>query len=169
MNRLKRIISKIMAICLCASYINVLPATAADNEGYSLQNSGFENPSISKTYDQPIDSNVPNWSTTAYGKKIELLKENKGTYIPGYTLTPKEGLQAAELNADEQSSLYQSIKTTPGSFVKWGISHHGRNGYDTMLLVIGPKQSVNPAKKEKDGYYDQFMKMGQYIKGTSKN
>lgn len=166
MSRLKRIISKIMAICLCTSYINVLPTAAADNEGYSLQNSGFENPSISKTYDQPIDSNVPNWSTTAYGKKIEILKENSGTYIPGYKLTPREGLQAAELNADEQSSLYQNIQTTPGSFVKWGISHHGRNGYDTMLLVIGPKQSVNPAKKAKDGY-DQFMKMGQYVKNNS--
>ena len=84
-----------------------------------------------------------------FGQLIEILKKNNGVYIKNYTLTPRAGLQAAELNADEQSSLYQSIKTTPGSFVKWGISHHGRNGYDTMLLVIGPKQSVNPAKKAK--------------------
>ncbi len=166
MNRLKRIISKITVICLCATCVSALPCAASDEDNYSLQNSGFELPSISDSYQQPLDSSVPNWSTTAYEKKIELLRENTNVHIKGQTLTPKAGFQAAELNADEQSSLYQSIKTTPGSFVKWGISHHGRNGYDTMLLVIGPKQAVDPAKKTKTGY-DQFMKMGQYIKGNS--
>ena len=146
--------------------INVVPALAAAEDNYSLQNSGFELPAISGDYTQPLASTVPNWNTTAYGQKIELLRANNGTYITGQELKPKAGLQAAELNADEQSSLYQNIKTTPGSFVKWGISHHGRNGYDTMLLVIGPKQSVDPAKKTKTGY-DQFMKMGQYISGNS--
>ena len=145
MNRLKTIISKIAVICLCSLCINVLHSSAVDDESYSLQNSGFELPTISGNYQQPLDSNVPNWSTTAYGKKIELLRENTGVYIDGKKMSPKMGSEAAELNADEQSSLYQSVKTTPGSFVKWGISHHGRNGFDTMLLVIGPKQSVDPA------------------------
>lgn len=167
MSRLKRIISIIAVICLCSSFITVLTVSAAKSDNYSLQNSGFELPTISGDFQQPLASNVPDWSTTAYGNKFEFLRENNGVYIKGKKLAPKAGLQAAELNADEQSSLYQSIKTTPGSFVKWGISHHGRNGYDTMLLVIGPKQSVNPSKKSKNGY-DQFMKMGQYIKGNSK-
>ena len=166
MSKLKRFISTLMAICVCSLCINVVPALAATEDNYSLQNSGFELPAISGDYTQPLASTVPNWNTTAYGQKIELLRANNGTYITGQELKPKAGLQAAELNADEQSSLYQSIKTTPGSFVKWGISHHGRNGYDTMLLVIGPKQSVDPAKKTKTGY-DQFMKMGQYISGNS--
>ena len=166
MNRLKTIISKIAVICLCSLCINVLHSSAAAEDNYSLQNSGFELPAISGDYTQPLASTVPNWNTTAYGQKIELLRANNGTYITGQELKPKAGLQAAELNADEQSSLYQSIKTTPGSFVKWGISHHGRNGYDTMLLVIGPSQPVDPAKKSKTGY-DQFMKMGQYIKSHS--
>lgn len=162
MSRLKRKITTIVAICLCVSFITFLPVSAASNENYSLQNSGFELPVISGSYQQPLASDVPYWNTTAYGKKVEILKENTGVYIDSYKLTPREGLQAAELNADEQSSLYQSIKTTPGSFVKWGISHHGRSGYDTMLLVIGPKQSVDPIKPTKNDY-DQFMKMGQYI------
>lgn len=167
MSRLKRIIASIVAICLCTSCFSVMSATAAESENFSLQNSGFEEPNIgSASYTQPLESSVPYWNTTAYGKKIEILKENTGVYIDKYKLTPREGLQAAELNADEQSSLYQSIKTTPGSFVKWGISHHGRSGYDTMLLVIGPKQSVDPIKPTKNGY-DQFMKMGQYISSNS--
>ena len=166
MSKLKKFISALIAFCVCSMCINIVPVFADDEDNYSLQNSGFELPAITKIYDQPLAPNVPNWNTTAHGQKIEILKANTGTYIPGRPLNPKAGLQAAELNADEQSSLYQSIKTTPGSFVKWGISHHGRNGYDTMLLVIGPKQSVNPAKKVKTGY-DQFMKMGQYIHNRS--
>lgn len=166
MSKLQRSISSILAACLCSLCVNVVPSFAADTDNYSLQNSGFEFPTVSGSYQQPHASNVPGWSTTAFEQKIELLRENNGVYIDKQKLSPKAGLQAAELNADEQSSLYQSIKTTPGSFVKWGISHHGRNGYDTMLLVIGPKQSVNPAKDSKDGF-DQFMKMGKYIHSHS--
>ena len=169
MSRLKRFISTMLAFCLCLTCISILPVSAdeaVDASVFSLQNSGFEDPVISGTYQQKVDSDVPYWSTTAHEKKIELFKANTGTYITGKRLEPKAGLQAAELNADEASSLYQSIQTTPGSFLKWGISHHGRNGYDTMLLVIGPKQDVNPAKKIKTGY-DQFMKMGQYIHSHS--
>ena len=156
MSRLKKILTTTVAVCISSMYFNVVPTLATAENNYSLQNSGFELPAISKTYDQPLASNVPNWNTTAYGQKIELLTANNGVYITGKRLAPKVGTQAAELNADEQSSLYQSIKTTPGSFVKWGISHHGRNGYDTMLLVIGPKQSVDPIKPTKNDY-DQFM------------
>ncbi|MDD6762767.1 MAG: InlB B-repeat-containing protein, partial [Clostridiales bacterium] len=170
MNIIKRIISKALIGCLCISTVNmfnVLPSSAAEEElPNSLQNSGFELPEIKKEYEQQPDAAVPYWHTTAFEGKIELLRKNTGTYIPGYTLTPREGLQAAELNADEASSLYQNVKTIPGSFFKWGISHHGRNTgentYDTMLLVIGPKQDIDPAKTAKDGS-DQFMKMGDYI------
>ena len=167
MNRLKRFISNFMALCICTSSLAALPVKAEDIVYDSLQNCGFEEPSIGTTsYKQVQGTTVPNWNTTAYGGLVEILRQNNGVYIPNYTLTPREGSQAAELNADEQSSLYQSIKTVPGSFVKWGISHHGRNGYDTMLLVIGPKQSVDPSKKSKVGY-DQFMKIGNYIKNNS--
>ena len=171
MNRIKRIISKALIVCLCVSTVNmfnVLPSSAAEEElPNSLQNSGFEEPSIgSTTYVQKPDAEVRYWNTTAFEGKIELLKANSGVYIKDttkdYDLKPREGLQAAELNADEASSLYQNVKTIPGSFFKWGISHHGRDGLDTMLLVIGPKQSIAPAKTAKAGK-DQFMNMGKYI------
>lgn len=166
MSKSKKTLSKLLAVCLCFSCIGSIPVSATNKDDYSLQNSSFEEPVITDIYKQLPDGSIPNWNTTAAEDKIEIFKANLGTYIEKFQLNPKAGNQAAELNADEQSSLYQNVKTVPGSFLKWGISHHGRSGYDTMLLVIGPKQSNNPDKPSKDGY-DQFMKMGQYIHNNS--
>ena len=44
---------------------------------------------------------------------MELLRENTGVYIPGVTVAPRDGVIAAELNADEESSLYQVVNTEP--------------------------------------------------------
>lgn len=170
MTSLKKVIACMIVLSLCLPSFGIVQADTV-TMNTSLQNCGFENPDLSlngngSNYYQFVHQNsIPDWNTTAYEGKIEILVANN-KYISNYMLLPREGIQAAELNADEQSSLFQSINTTPGSFVKWGISHHGRNGYDTMLLVIGPKQDVDPAKKTKNSL-DQFMKIGDYIKGNS--
>ena len=47
-----------------------------------LQNGSFEDgPTFLKEYSQPDQKDVPDWNTTAFQGKIELFKENKGTYI----------------------------------------------------------------------------------------
>lgn len=144
-------------------------STNADVQN-NIQNGGFEKPVLTKTYEQP--TSVPHWKTTAYEKKIELFKENTGTYIPNVTLTPPEGNQAAELNADEPSTLYQYIDTSSGSLYEWGLYHRGRSGTDTMALIIGPKQFdeqgnvVDPAKPSKTTQ-DQFMKMVEWLKDNA--
>ena len=69
----------------------------------------------------------------------------------GVTLKPSAGDIAAELNAEEESTLCQYVKTTPSSVYEWGLNHGARNGTDTMALVIGPKQDVNPSKPSKNG------------------
>ena len=52
-----------------------------------LQNGSFEEgPTFEGNYSQPDQKNVPFWNTTAFQEKIELFKENTGTYIPGVTL-----------------------------------------------------------------------------------
>ena len=128
-----------------------------------LQNGSFEDgPTFLKEYSQPDQKDVPDWNTTAFQGKIELFKENKGTYISGVTLKPSDGTYAAELNADEESTLYQNVKTVPSSVYEWGLDHGARNGTDTMALVIGPKQSVNPSKPSKDGR-DQLMQMVDWL------
>lgn len=144
----------------------------------NLQNGSFEDPTIaslgSKTfYAQPDDSKVPHWNTTAFGEKIELFKAvgngTTGHFVSGKNIQVVDGDQAAELNADEASSLYQYINTESGSKYKWQLSHRGRAGSDIMALVIGPKQFdengnvVDPAKTSKAGS-DQFMAMIEWVK-----
>ena len=129
-----------------------------------LQNGSFEEGQTwTNSYLQLEQSKVPFWNTTAYNPTvIELLKENKGVYIPNVTVKPSAGDYAAELNADEESTLYQNVKTTPSSVYEWGLDHGARNGTDTMALVIGPKQSFDPSKPSKAGR-DQLMQMVDWL------
>lgn len=137
-------------------------ANAASDEN-KLKNGSFEEGQTwTNSYRQPNQSEVPYWNTTAFQSKIELFRENTGTYIGGVKLSPTDGTYAAELNADEESTLYQYVKTTPSSVYEWGIDHGARNGADTMALVIGPKQSVDPSKPNKAGR-DQFMQMVDWL------
>ena len=134
--------------------------TAGDRK---LQNGSFEEgPTFTGNYSQPDQSAVPSWSTTAFQGKIELFRKNTNTYITGVTLEPTNGTYAAELNADEESTLYQNVKTSPSSVYEWGLDHGARNGTDIMALVIGPRQSVDPSKPSKDGR-DQLMQMVDWL------
>lgn len=134
-----------------------------DSSVNKLQNGSFEyGPTFPGNYSQPDQNDVPSWNTTAFQGKIELFKENTSTYIPGVKLKPSDGTYAAELNADEESTLYQNVKTSPSSIYEWGLDHGARNGTDTMALVIGPKQSVNPSKPSKEGR-DQLMQMVDWL------
>ena len=152
----------LLSLCLLVTMLLPLTAAAADDtpDNRKLQNGSFEKHSVttwsSGAYAQPDQSKVENWNTTAYNSTgtdglIELFKENKGTYITGITLKPSDGVVAAELNADEESTLYQNVNTSPSSIYEWGLDHGGRTTMDTMALVIGPKQSVNPSKRSKAG------------------
>lgn len=143
------------------SITNVFADTTVDNN--NLKNGSFEEGQTwTDKYKQPLQKDVPAWNTTAFQGKIELFRENTGVYIKNVTLAPTDGLYAAELNADEESTLYQNVKTSPSSVYKWGLDHGGRNGTDTMALIIGPKQSLDPSKPSKDGR-DQFMQMVDWL------
>lgn len=144
--------------------------TATNTANNKLQNGSFEEgQTFTGNYEQPDQSAVPSWNTTAFQGKIELFRKNTGVYItPKVILEPTAGSYAAELNADEESTLYQNVKTTPSSVYEWGLDHGGRNGKDIMALVIGPKQSVDPSKPSKEGR-DQFMQMVDWLKDPEKN
>ena len=138
-------------------------AAAEDTTTNRLQNGSFEEgQTFEKAYDQP--SVVPYWNTTAFQGKFELFRDNPNTYLtnPNVRLTPTHGFYAAELNADEESTLYQIVKTTPSSLYEWGLDHGARNGTDIMALIIGPNQSVKPSKPSKEGR-DHFMQMIDWL------
>lgn len=162
--RASKILRAVIAIiCIIAIACVEIVYSATEDDNRKLLNGSFEEgQTFTGNYSQPDQSAVPSWNTTAFQGKIELFRKNTGTYINGVTLEPKDGTYAAELNADEESTLYQNVKTTPSSVYEWGLDHGGRNGTDIMALVIGPKQSKDPSKPNKDGR-DQFMQMVDWL------
>ena len=163
--KIRAVIARVLLLAVACAGIVYAAATGTtgNTNEKKLQNGSFEDgPTFSGNYSQPDQSAVPYWNTTAFGGKIELFKENTTTYISNVTLKPTDRTYAAELNADEESTLYQNVKTTPSSVYEWGLDHGGRNGTDTMALVIGPKQSVNPSKPSNAGR-DQFMQMVDWL------
>ena len=154
----------LLGICLAISMCTMV-ANAQEADSNKLQNGSFEkDQSWKKEYMQLEQDAVPYWNTTAFQGKIELFMENKNTYFknPDMILKPSDELYAAELNADEESTLYQNVITTPSSVYEWGLDHGARNGADTMALIIGPSQSYDPSKPSKAGR-DQLMQMVDWL------
>lgn len=160
----ERVYAVLLSLCLVVGMGAGLTYASADGDR-KLQNGSFEDGQkwTDKYYIQTSQNDVPSWNTTATDGRIELFRENKNTYFSnGVTLKPSAGTYAAELNADEESTLYQVVKTTPSSVYEWGLDHGARNGADTMALIIGPNQSVKPSKTGKSGR-DQFMQMVDWL------
>lgn len=187
----KRILAAALTVGVIASGVAGVMLFANAEDSNRLMNGNFEEPAFTGTYTQYTNDNVPYWETTAYNTtgqngKIELFRANNGTYVPGVTLTPSEGSQAAELNADEESSLYQVVSTYPSTIYEWGLDHGSRTNLDTMALIIGPEQEIAPSKTFGLGYNqgdlsnyenpplregykygrDQWMQMVDWLKDT---
>lgn len=110
-----RVCGLLLGLCLAVG-LTAGVAYADDGQTNNLQNGSFEEgPTFSGAYSQPDQGSIPAWNTTAFQGKIELFKTNTGTYIDGVTLTPPYGTYAAELNAEEESTLYQNAKINPSS------------------------------------------------------
>ena len=152
----------LLGFCIAAG-LSIGIVYAEDTDNGKLKNGSFEEEqSWSGNFLSPDQGNVPAWNTTASDGKIELFRKNTNVYIKGVTLKPTDGDIAAELNANEESTLYQNVATMPSSIYEWGLDHGARNGTDTMALVIGPQQTVNPAKPSKNGR-DQLMQMVDWL------
>ena len=137
-------------------------ATAASCIGadtIALTNAGFESPAIAaRSYRIMSESNVPGWSTTASDRQIELWSAGFGN------VTPAEGQQFAELNANMTSALYQDVTTTPGARVTWSLAHRGRSGVDTMRVVIGrPGGTLAEVARMSDGTSGWGRHSGTYV------
>jgi hypothetical protein len=101
----------------------------------ALVNGSFEQPSIpAKSYRQIVDTEVPGWNTTATDKKIEIWSDGYGG------VSSPSGSQFAELNATQDSELYQEVATVPGQKLVWSLYHRARGAGsvgDTMYVNIG--------------------------------
>lgn len=112
----------------------------------SIQNGSFETPAIGSWYSiMPDTTNSIAWKTTASDHKIELARPSKNMSAANsayHTTTAVDGYQFAELCANEVGALYQTVSTFSGNTLKWGFSHRGRSGEDTMELWIGTPDDV---------------------------
>lgn len=184
MKKYKKIIAILLSLALIISTFGIFEVSAATKDTrYSkkyLQNGGFEENKDSYRwrtdhYVQPFKDTVPYWDTTAYGndgtKGMFEFFEAGALHFSQSSTNKKvaEGTVAAELNADEISTIYQRIETVSGSTYTWGLDHRGRDTTDTMVLFIGPEQYdesgnvIDPSKPSKTGQ-DQFVKMTDWLK-----
>ncbi len=97
-----------------------------------IVNEGFEAPVIPNTTYRLLNENaVPGWLTTATDNRIEF-------WSTGFLGVPSfEGNQFVELNATQNSALYQNLCLTPGSTIAWSVAHRGRSGVDVASVRIG--------------------------------
>lgn len=176
----KRAVSGLMVLAMALSLLptSILAADTRSVTDNAIKNGSFEQPASNiDNSPQLVAAQVHDWHTTAFDQKIEFGSRRNGGNAPQLTggdQTIPDGFQFAELNADEESTLYQYAATVGGNVYEWGLSHRGRYGIDRMAVIIGPKQSqidpatgeridVDPAKPDKNGK-DQFMRMTDWVK-----
>ena len=165
----KRVISGLTLLAMALSLLptSILAADTRSVTDNAIKNGSFEQPAFDNmNAPQWVPDLAFDWKTTASDKKIEFGSTRKTGRVPHIVGEPNlqdSGCQFAELNADEESTLYQYATTVGGNVYEWGLSHRGRMGVDQMALIIGPKQNVDPAKPSKDGR-DQFMRMTDWVR-----
>ncbi|MGN0687790.1 MAG: hypothetical protein ACI4KA_06780, partial [Oscillospiraceae bacterium] len=150
----------------------------SDSQGNNLLvNAGFDDVKITTTYSflKAANSSSPKagigWCTTASSYQVEIGNLDKGNAY-GLPITIettvfnepwiREGNQFVELNAAQESSLYQIVTTEVGKMYRWSLSHRGREGLDTMALIIGPDQTYEP-KKVNSTSRDQLMQIADWL------
>ncbi len=62
-----------------------------------------------------------------------------------------DGGQFAELNCQAYGALYQDVLTVPGATLNWSLAHAGRDGVDTMALLIAPVDVASQIVTALDG------------------
>ncbi len=152
----------------------------SDSNGNNLLiNAGFDDVTITTSYKnlKAANSSSPTtgigWSTTASDYMVEIGNlQTSDAYGLGVTYKTttlnapsiREGNQFVELNAGEESSLYQIVNAEAGKMYKWSLSHRGREGLDTMALIIGPGQEYVPKKANNNkNSRDQLMQIVDWL------
>ncbi|SOS47621.1 gliding motility-associated C-terminal domain-containing protein [Tenacibaculum dicentrarchi] len=122
-------------------------------------NGGFEKPIRAvSTYNFIKENQVAGWETTASDNEIEIWNG------PLENVNAIEGNQFAELNANEESTLFQKLCLSPGTKIKWSVKHRGRRGVDVAEVRIGASlSSLEFQKTMSDGKSAWVTYEGEYI------
>lgn len=125
-----------------------------------LRNGSFETPNVedlgtsNSNYQYPVGSDGLIWNTTGSDQQVEIVNENTDCAHGSSDFNNMDGafdeVQYAELNCQREGALYQDVLTVPGSSLNWQFSHRGRDGKDTMYLVIAPADEVEDITTQGD-------------------
>jgi hypothetical protein len=133
------------------------PAHAADGTarirpfqcytGSLIVNGGFEAPTVptGNNWFQTPGGGAVGWQTDDPSGQVEIWGPNMG-------VTPFQGSQFAEINANAIDTLYQDVPTVPGTWLFWRLAHRARDvtpglDVDTMEVVAGPPSgSLTPIR-----------------------
>ncbi|MBK1965497.1 immunoglobulin-like domain-containing protein [Listeria ivanovii] len=138
----------------------------ADDTKVSLINGSFEEPVVPSNRMSMIfdSSSVPGWETTDSQNRIEIQKNGFLESTTRQIMYAQSGNQWAELNAYENSALYQDVPTTPGTTVHWQVYHKGRQGVDVALVEFGsPGGVLTEQSQMSDGDTDWGLYKGTYV------
>ena len=124
----------------------------------SLHNGSFEQPcnalqsSPRFWFAYPEGTEGLDWSTTARDNKIEIGSvgtkdfQNSSSSSSNYhTALARDGVQFAELNANEVGALYQDVSIVPGVTLYWGFSHKAREEGDALAFLVGSTNEFEQA------------------------
>lgn len=125
-----------------------------------LMNGSFEDCTFKYDNGAPLFY-VPYWNATQNGNLLEVI----GTgYSPlrNYFDTDRyvrDEFHAAELNATNEGTLYQTVLTVPGQTLYWSFSHRartvsisGKTGFDKMAMLIVPEALAEELSENGDEY-----------------
>lgn len=104
------------------------PQTIAPPIEVSLVNGGFDAANISPG-GYVIVGSIPGWVSQT--GDFEIWHSDKAD------VGAVDGTYLLELNANGQGLIYQDFATTPGSTITWRFSHRGREGRESMELLLG--------------------------------
>ena len=135
---------------------------------FQVQNGSFEYPDqTSSRYstNRMIHTDDLVWYTTASDHLIEIVNVNDKDY-DHWTDAEKtygehqaiDGYQFAEINAQKDAALYQSVLTTPGATLYWSLYHeartkwnddeHGVDNTDSMFVVVASDKDTENLKTQ---------------------
>lgn len=105
---------------------------------FQVQNGSFESPdgeNRDSFMNQTKHTDELVWYTTASDQKIEIVNVATKAHQDGAKWNygeseAKHGKQFAEINAEEDAALYQSVLTTPGATLYWSLYHEARTKWD---------------------------------------
>lgn len=145
---------RILRVAAVLALASVLPLPASAQVQRSFVNLGFEQPALTPNgcWVQLSSASVPGWDTThtsqAGGGSCTSPASGNGPLIELWRnlggVGPRSGLNHAELNAEQNSRIYQTVCLVDGEQIGWQFSHRGRGSAttaDEMDFNIGPSAS----------------------------